>query len=853
MTELRVHGLRLEQVPPGEPIGSARPRLSWTLMGDPTASLDPVVAEVEWQSQDGRCARAPVEPTAILLPWPFRDLRSGESGSVRVRVGDGQGQWTPWSEPCPFLVGLLEARDWVGSMITPATIGGLDQPAPILAKTFRLSARPSSARVWITALGIYVLHVNGERVGNQELAPGWTAYEHRLRYQSFDVSGFLREGQNTIEITLGNGWYRGNLTWEMTRTNYGDRLAALAQLHVTLETGQSVVIATDGSWHANLSDIVGDDLYNGERQDRLRGRVDSRDGVEVIPMDAGRLIARRGPAVAVTEEVSVVEVVWSDDAGMLVDFGQNLVGRVRVTVRGGDPGDEVTIRHAEVLENGELALRLLGHAKASCSYVLSGSATEVLAPAFTFSGFRYALIEGSKQLSPDDIVAEVIGTDLVPTGSFECDDPDLNQLHRNVVWGARGNFLDLPTDCPQRAERLGWTGDIQAFASTANFLFDTSGFLGGWLEDLSVEQREDGAVPWIVPNVYPGTWEPEAGWGDAATVVPLALHDTFADDDMLRRQYPSMRGWVDKVTSLADHRGVWHAKGLIGDWLDPDAPGDQPQAAKADPAVSATAYFFHSAQLLAEAARRLGEADDHRTYSALAKRISAGFEREFLAADDRLRSDCQTVYALAIVFGVVADQARREAMGRRLAELVELADATVATGFLGTPHILEALCMVGRSDLAHRMLRQTRPPSWLYAVRMGATTVWERWDAMLPDGRIHPSSMTSFNHYAYGAVADFLHRRVGGLRPLEPGYRRFAVAPVPGGLGSASVTLDSVSGRIAVRWAQGPERFELCVEVPFGTVAEVLVPGAPEPIVCSWGVHRLTRSAEGSVTHDSLM
>ncbi|MBO9625297.1 MAG: family 78 glycoside hydrolase catalytic domain [Microbacterium sp.] len=835
---MRIARLTVEQGESGAVVGTDRPRLSWTLDTDAGETSMPVRAEVEWATGASTATRVVDDVEAILSPWPFETLRSRDAGTVRVRVQDTAGEWSPWSAPFHLVVGLLDEADWTASFVSPRALGGMDDGAPVLTKDFVLPAAVREGRVWVTALGIYVLRINGVRVGTDELAPGWTAYEHRLRYQSYDVGPLLRTGANRVEMTLGNGWYRGNLTWEMDRSNYGDRLAGLVQLEIALDDGAELRIVTDESWGAESSEILADDLYNGEIRAPRGAEGVRRSGVDVVEFAPARLVARRGPAVRVTETVPGARTLSTASGKTVVDFGQNLVGRVRLTVRGLQAGTPVTVTHAEVLEDGELALRPLGNAKATCSYVASGAAEEVLAPSLTFSGFRYAQIDGVGDLDPADAVAEVLGTDLVRTGWFECSDPRLEKLHANIVWGARGNFLDLPTDCPQRAERLGWTGDIQVFAPTANFLFDTSGFLAGWLEDLSAEQLDDGSVPWIIPDVYPGEWVPAAGWGDAATVVPLSLHDAFADDEMLARQYSSMKAWVDRIARLADDRGVWWATGQIGDWLDPDAPAEDPAAAKADPAVIATAYLFRSAQYVAEAAERLRIVSDAEVYARLAAHVAEGFTAEFVDARGRIRSDCQTVYAIAIAFGLLTDPSLFAGAGRRLAELVEEADACVSTGFLGTPHILDALHLSGRTDLAFRMLTQTRSPSWLYAVEMGATTMWERWDALLPDGRVHPGSMTSFNHYAYGAVADFLHRRVGGLRPLEPGYRRFAVEPVPGHLTSASVILDSPSGRIEVRWERTDRSFDLEVVVPFAATAVVRVPGDDASVECGGGTHR---------------
>lgn len=843
MNGIRIARLAVEQGVSGAVIGTDRPRLSWTLAGADDDHPAPSHAEVEWTTSDRVQTRVLDGLEGILRPWPFESLRSRDIGTVRVRVGDGGGDWTPWSDSFLVVIGLLDASEWSASFLTPRSIGGMDDGAPVLTKQFELDAQPSRGRVWVTALGIYVLRINGIRVGQDELAPGWTAYEHRLRYQSYDVGSMLRAGENRIEMMLGNGWYRGNLTWEMDRSNYGEHLAGLVQLELDFDDGEHVRISTDESWAAESCEIVADDLYDGERRKPPAVSTSTRSDVDMIDFDFARMVARRGPSVRVTETVPAVRRLTSASGRTVFDFGQNLVGRVRLTVRDLPAGATVTVMHAEVLDDGELALRPLGRAKATCSYVTSGAPEETLVPSLTFSGFRFAQVEGAPDLSPADVSAEVLGTDLVRTGWFECSDPRLEQLHRNIVWGARGNFLDLPTDCPQRAERLGWTGDIQVFAPTANFLFDTSGFLAGWLEDLAAEQLDDGSVPWIIPDVYPGSWVPAAGWGDAATIVPLSLHDAFADDGMLARQYASMKAWVDKVAGLVDARGVWFATGQIGDWLDPDAPPEDPAAAKADPAVIATAYLFRSARNVAEGARRLGRGDDAAAYTRLAAHVGEGFRAEFVDARGHVRSDCQTVYAIAITFGLLEDPALCAAAGRRLAELVESADAAVSTGFLGTPHILDALHLTGRTDLAYRMLTRTESPSWLYAVEMGATTMWERWDALLPDGRVHPGTMTSFNHYAYGAVADFLHRRTGGLRPLEPGYRRFAVEPVPGDLAWAAVVLDSPVGRIESRWSQGSDGFELEVVVPAGARAEVRIPGAEDSVECGSGTHRFRRDS----------
>ncbi|GAA4708391.1 alpha-L-rhamnosidase [Promicromonospora umidemergens] len=843
MTAL-VTRLRLEQSEPGAVLGTATPRLSWVLdVRAPGWASDRY--EVELQDAAGATSLATVPSgESVLVDWPFAPLAPRGHGRVRVRVGSGE-RWTPWSDAVPVEVGLLGPEDWSAAFVSPVSLGGLDDGAPLVFTDFDLDELPVRARLYASAHGVYEASLNGGRVGDDVLAPGWTAYEHRLRYQVYDVLTGLRRGPNTLSALVGNGWYRGQLVWPGNRSSYGSRLAFLAQLELEFADGSRRRIVTDGSWRASRSGILFDDLYDGERRDLRVPNVPDRGGsepVEVVPGDLARLVARRGPAVRVTDRVPVAGM--SASGGTIVDFGQNLVGWVELVVRGGRAGDEVTVRHAEVLEEGELAMRPLRSAKATASYVLSGADVEVLRPTFTFNGFRYAEICGLSEVAAADVTALVLGSDLRRTAWFESSDPDVDRLYENVVWSMRGNFLDLPTDCPQRDERLGWTGDIQVFAPTAATLFDTSGFLAGWLEDLAAEQRPDGGVPYVVPDVLREPDPAAAGWSDAATVVPSVLHLAYADHDLLARQYPSMRAWVDKVAGLAGDGKLWRGGFQFGDWLDPAAPPDDPAKAAADPDVVATAYFARSAGLLAAAARTLGHDADADRYRALADETVRAFNHEYVTPGGRVLSDCQTVYALALCWDLVADPAARGAAGDRLVELVVAAGYRVATGFLGTPLVLDALCVAGRPDVAYRMLLQKAPPSWLYAVTMGATTIWERWDSMLPDGRVNPGDMTSFNHYAYGAVADWLHRCVGGLAPTAPGWRRVEVRPlVTGQLAHARTAVDSPYGRIESSWRIDDGRVLLVVEVPYGVTAEVWVPGAETPVVVGLGTHRF----EGAV------
>ena len=520
-----------------------------------------------------------------------------------------------------------------------------------------------------------------------------------------------------------------------------------------------------------------------------------------------------------------MDVLTTPSGRTVLDFGQNMVGWIRFTVDG-EAGTTITLRHAEVLEHGELGTRPLRNAEATDRYTLRGGGPETWEPSFTFHGFRYVEVDGwPGPVDPAAFTGVVIHSDFERTGTFSCSHEMLNQLHRNVEWGMRGNFVDVPTDCPQRDERLGWTGDLQVFAPTATFLYDVDGFLADWLEDLSASQRTDGAVPIVVPS-EPIGFASFAAWSDAATIVPWVLYERYADTDRLARQLDSMRRWVDFVRAKAGDRLLWPQEFQLGDWLDPGAPPDQAWKALADSVLVASAYLARSAQIVADAAAVLGHDDLAEEYGELAAAVRQAFRDEFVAPSGRLSSDAPTAYALAIVFDLYERPDQRANAADRLALLFFAGGYRIATGFVGTPLVLPALSALGHTATAYRLLTETACPSWLYSVTMGATTIWERWDSMLPDGTINPGEMTSFNHYAFGSVADWMHQVIGGIAPASSGYRRLHIAPVPGrGVTSAECTLQTPYGHAACRWSVDGTRVSLDVDVPPNSSAVVVPPG----------------------------
>ncbi|NQX10327.1 family 78 glycoside hydrolase catalytic domain [Microbacteriaceae bacterium VKM Ac-2855] len=804
-------------------LASPCPALSWTV-----PSADPGYAqreyEIEIERPTGQERYRVSSADQVLVPWPGAPLVSRERVSVRVRVADEQ--WSEWSAPAVAEAGLFEESDWTAGFITPATLGLLRQPAPELRGVISIPGDVVSARLYATAHGVYSAQLNGLPLDDSVLAPGWTAYQHRLRYHVYDVTALIRPGSNQLDVVLGNGWWRGRFGFLGERAIYGDRLALLAQLEVTTADGAVHVLGTDDTWRARPTGIVEDDIYDGQTTDlRVDAAFDAP--VERIDADLSLLVAPDGPPVRTTERIGAQRVWTTPQGTTLVDFGQNVVGWVRITARAAQPGSPVVVRHAEVLEAGLLGVEPLRSAKATDTYLLSGVKTEVLEPSLTFHGFQYAEISGLSDVRAEDVEAVVIGSDLRRTGWFDSSHPLLDRLHENVVWGMRGNFVDVPTDCPQRDERLGWTGDIQIFAPTASFLFDSAGFLTSWLADLAAEQAADGSVPHVIPDILrtPLTSAPAAAWGDAAVVVPWVLWQRTGDSGVLRRQYSSMRAWVDRLAEAAGDDLIWRGGFQYGDWLDPTAPPEDPADAAADSDVVATACFARSTRLLAESARQLGYTEDAEHYSKLADRIVAAFRREFVTASGRILSDAQTVYAIALEWNLLAEDERRAA-GDRLADLVRLGGFRIATGFIGTPVICDALTNAGHSDVAYRLLFQTHAPSWLYSVTMGATTIWERWDSLLPDGTINPSGMTSFNHYALGSVVDWVHRSIVGLAPAAPGYRVIDVTPLPPTqLDRARARHLTPYGEVDVSWVRKDGLFVLDVTVPVGATARVTLPG----------------------------
>ncbi|RAO68652.1 uncharacterized protein BHQ10_004664 [Talaromyces amestolkiae] len=834
--------LRFEQHHSGLGVQCSSPRISWTF-----SAVDESISD--WQQlQYEICVRRETgtplyfviqSPDSSLVPWPSTPLQSREQAQVRVRVCGSwmdrntrraHSGWSAWSSWATVECSLLSAQDWIAvpisSPIVPLSHEDESLRPLLFRKTFELPATFDSvqrARLYITAFGVYRAYLNGCRIGDHEMSPGWTSYRYRIAYQVFDVTSLITtKGSNVLSIEVAEGWYAGRLGFDGGKRHiYGDRIAVMAQLEIDGLAGGRFKVASDISWKFHPSPIVNSEIYNGETYDaRVEGEnwnqqcpsnVDTDwETVSVLDFPRARLYAPNAPPVRITEILAPQKISTTPSGRIILDFGQNLVGKLLVRSMTLPVDGTVNFIHAEVIEDdGELGTRPLRGAKCVDKVISSGQPLIDWSPKFTFHGFRFVGIDGwdprsEKKSWKSNIQALVIHTDFKQTGQFECSNIAINQLHQNACWSMRGNFLSIPTDCPQRDERLGWTGDIQIFGPSATFLYDVVGMLSEWMEDVACEQSDhNGVPPLVIPNILDHVWPsiPQALWGDVVIILPWVLYLSSGDRDILHRQYSSMTSWLDQGVRRG-RDGLWDPEiWQLGDWLDPQAPPDEPGDCRTNGTLVADAYLVYVTSLMAKIAFVLKREGEGTHYSYKAQCLRALFQEKYITSSGLIVGDSQTAYSLAIVFGLLSTQLQLDTARCQLSARVRMAKFRVSTGFAGTPVILKALTETDNLSLAYRMLLEDRCPSWLYPITMGATTIWERWDSMLPNGSINPGQMTSFNHYALGSVVNWLHETVGGLRALEAGWKTALVSPQPGGsLTYASVSYESVYGHWSCRW-----------------------------------------------------
>lgn len=787
---------------------------------------------------------------SIQISYNGPELESRKRYYWRTRIQDNHGNETGWSEPAFWEMGLLSSADWQADWIEP----GFEQdstkspPSPMFRNEFELDGEVESARAYVTSHGVYEMEINGEKVGDQILAPGWTSYHNRLQYQIYDITDLLNSGENAVGVTLGDGWYRGYLAWGDARNHYGKTLGLLAQIEVTYENGSTETFGTDENWTSSTGPILKSDIYNGETYDaRLKkegwttaGYDDSDwSGVIVAKHTKAHLVAPEGPPVRKIQTLKPLEILETPGGDTVVDFGQNLVGWVKISAKG-TAGTEIVLVHAEVLDKEDnFYTENIRAAEQTNRYILKGEGVETFEPHFTFQGFRYVKVEGYPgELSEDDFTAVVLHSDMEPTGHFETSNALINQLQHNIVWGQKGNFLDIPTDCPQRDERLGWTGDIQVFAPTACYNMDASGFLSKWMRDVEADQNEDGSIPYVVPNVLGAQAAGASGWADASVIVPWTLYQTYGDEQILETQYESMKAWVDymkKRAAMDSTTYLWDNNFTFGDWLSFNSTASDYPGAYTDKALISTAFFARSTDLLARSARILGKDDDAQEYEGLLENIKEAFQQEYMTSSGRVMSNTQTAYLLALQFDLLTDEMESKAADYLVSQINERGHLT--TGFLGTPHLNPILTQYGHTGEAYELLLRKEYPSWLYPVTMGATTIWERWDGIKPDGTFQDAGMNSYNHYAYGAIGEWLYKSVAGIDQQSAGYKQISIHPhFGGGLTYVRSLLSSMYGRIESQWNYKDDEMHLTVEIPANTSAVVTLPFANADEVTEGGV-----------------
>lgn len=828
------------------------PRFSWQLSATQRNTMQTAYAIQVWEAGNKKntvwSSGKIMSDQSVYVPYAGKVLQSGKKYNWSVQVWDNHTAQPASSEAGSFQMGLLQITDWKARWIEPGyREDSVMRPSPLFRKQFAANKKIVSATAYITAHGLYEAQINGKRISDAYFTPGWTAYKKRLQYQVYDVTSLLQKGANAIGVTLGSGWYRGVIGFSNNRNVYGKDIALLFQLTITYSDGSTEQVVSDDSWKSSTGAIRYSEIYNGETIDAreektgwtLPGYDDSKwSGVKTTSHPMNVLVATYNEPIRRKDEFQAKRIITTPSGEKVIDFGQNLVGWVTLKVKG-NAGDKIVVSHAEVLDKtGNFYTTNLRAAKAQDTYILKGGEEEIFEPHFTWHGFQFIKLEGYPgELKPENFTAVALYSDMPTTGTFSSSHPLVNQLQHNIEWGQKGNFLDVPTDCPQRDERLGWTGDAQAFSRTAAFNMNVHNFFAKWLKDVEADQLPTGSVPFVVPNVLGAGSAGSAGWADAATIIPWNVYLAYGDKKVLENQYNSMKAWVGYMQNNSTDY-LWNKGFHFGDWLfyRPHDDNDG-KSAVTDKYLIAQCFYAHSTQLLINTARVLGKTAEVTSYESLLKNIKEAFAKEYLTATGRLVSSTQTAYVLALNFDMLPENLRAQA-AERLAANVKDYGNHLTTGFLGTPYLCHVLTRFGYTDLAYSLLLQEKYPSWLYPVKMGATTIWERWDGIKPDGTFQVPSMNSYNHYAYGAIGDWMYRVMVGLDTYEDGtgYKHSKIQPhIGGGFTNAAASLQTYYGKLSNSWKVSGDQLTMEIEVPANTTATVFVPAKTADAVTESG------------------
>lgn len=759
---------------------------------------------------------------------------------VRVRIDDGV-EISEFSEPSSFVTAIIHKKEWKCQFISAETQDDWENSkSTLLRREITLKGEVKEAFICSTALGLYQLFLNGNRVGTDELTPGWTSYQKHLCYQTYEVTSLLCTGNNTLGAMVGAGWYKGKMGFLHLRNNYGRQTAFLMQMVVRYQDGTQEIFGTDSSWKGVDGPVVFSEIYDGETYDAAKTSQGWNQnyfddshwkpvGMVDFPIDA--LTAQAGGKVTVKETIKAQRVFQTPKGETVIDFGQNLTGWVHFKVRG-EKGQEASLQCFETLDaHGNVYTENLRTALQTVTYRCAGQGQEEFHPHFTFMGFQYVkILSWPCPVKAEDFTALVLYSDMEETGTFSCSHPLVNQLQHNILWGLKGNFVDIPTDCPQRDERMGWTGDAQIFCRTACYLMNTYTFYRKWLKDVAADQTEEGGVPHVVPDIISGKEQDDwllsqgthsaAAWADVAVINPWTMYLVYGDTVILQEQYESMKKWI-RFMQKHSRDFIWNYRLQFGDWVALDAEeGSYFGATPND--LTCTAYYAYSTGLFAKIARILGKTEDAEEFYALYLQIRDKYQKTFFDADGYLTAQTQTAHIVSLYFDLTPESLKQQT-AQRLVELLRQENGHLVTGFVGTPYFCHALSQQNYAEEAYRLLLQEDFPSWLYQVKMGATTVWEHWDGKKPDGTMWSPDMNSFNHYAYGAVGDWLYRVVLGIEVDEndPGYHHILIHPVTGtDFQWAQGCYHSLYGDISVRWEKlSGNRYAVRVEIPHNTTA----------------------------------
>lgn len=844
MDGLTTAQLRCEGMDRPNLVDTAAPRFSWQLASKTRGTLQKAYQlRLTELAADGK-PNGTVRETARIeseqsqwVEFPSFSAKPKTRYSWQVRVWDRDTHDSDWSAPSTFETSLLGEpwrADWLSD--GKAIANGDAPPARYFRKSFELASKPIRAKLYLSAFGIVQPWLNGQPVTADHFLPGWPDYTKRNFYVAYDVTSSLNSGKNAFGLVLGDGWYSGRM-WP--KNQFGPTPKVSGWLEITDAAGKTTLVPTDASWTTAEGPILANGIYFGETYDARKenaawsqpsGGDWTWNPVKVEAPASVPLVARYSQPVRAIEELKPISRREISPGVFLYDLGQNMVGWVRLKVKA-SAGQEIHLRFAEMLNaDGTAYVGNLRKAKATALYTAKGQGTEIWEPSFTFFGFRYVEISGVEKPLEDAITGVVVHSDLPRIGHFECSNPLLNQLYSNTLWGQKGNFLELPTDCPQRDERVGWTGDAQVFCHTANFNMASGAFYRQWSAALrdSFKEGKDGGYGDVVPVTggKPGS----AGWGDAGVIVPWVTYLHTGDRRILEDNFETAQRWIEQQETF-NPDGIRRSKPSYGDWLAPGYAADQ---APTPYVLIATAYFAHSTQLVAQMAAVLGKPEIAAKNLALFENIKLAFQKEFITADGKITSDAQTAYLLALGFDLVSKELRPQ-MAQHLAAAFAAKDEHLATGFIGTPLITPVLTELGLSDLAYKVVLQETYPGWLFSVKNGATTIWERWDSWTPAG-FSKDGMNSFNHYAYGSVCGWFYDTIAGLKPDvgAAGWKHFEIAPTPGGgLTSAKASLETPYGLAISDWKLSGGRFHLSVTIPANTQATIRIPAASvESITC---------------------